>query len=108
MFGLIPSASHTVSKLNAWRFVGPAADPSRRVDKEQALARIPRQHALLIDVNRVGQQREHQALFTGQAMAAGDVVVLARENLVQADEAFDRDFRTLLKPFRHLPNLPGR
>src|SRR5277367_394561 len=87
---------------------GPRRYPSRRIDKEQALARIPRQHALLIDVNRVGQQCEHQALFTGQAMAAGDVVILARKNLVQADEAFDRNLRTLLEPFRHLPNLPGR
>ena len=71
---------------------GPRRYPSLGVDKEQALARIPRQHALLIDVNRVGQQREHQALFAGQAMATGNVKVLTGENLVQADEAFDRNF----------------
>src|SRR5260370_35823327 len=65
-------------------------NPSLGVDKKEALAGIPRQDALLIDVDRVGQQREHQALLAGQAMAAGNVVILAGKNLVEADEAFDR------------------
>ncbi|MGA9722865.1 MAG: hypothetical protein WBQ86_10440 [Candidatus Binatus sp.] len=76
--------------------------PSLGIDEKQALARIPRQDALLIDVDRVGQQRKHQALFAGQAMATGNVKVLTGENLVQADETLDCGIGTQLEAFRHL------
>src|ERR1700723_1889189 len=65
-------------------------DPSLGVDEQQAFARISRHYTLLIDVDCIGQQREHQALFTSQAMTAGDVVVLGGQYLVEADEALDR------------------
>ena len=84
-----------------------ARDPSLGVDKKHAFAGISRCDALLIDVNRVGQQREHQALLTGQAMAAGNIEVLARQNLIQADETFDRGIGAQLKAFRHRQNSPG-
>src|SRR5208283_1097143 len=62
---------------------------------------------LLIDVDRIGQQREHQALFAGQAMAAGEVKILAGKNLIAADETFGRGIETQLQAFRHLPHPPG-
>ena len=82
-------------------------DPSSGIDKKQTLARISRQDTPLIDVDRVGQQREHQALLAGQAMATGNVKELAGENLVQADEALDRGIESQLKAFRQLPSPPG-
>ena len=82
-------------------------DPSLSVDEKQAFAGISRQDALLVNVDRVGQQREHQPLFAGQAMAAGNVVVLAGQYLVEADEAFDRSIRSQLEAFRHLQNPVG-
>jgi len=79
-------------------------DPSLGIDEQQALARISRLDTLLVNVERVGQQREHQALFAGQAMPARDVVILTGKNLIEADETLDRGIRTQLKSVRHLPN----
>jgi len=78
-----------------------AHDPSLGIDKQQPFAGISRQNALLIDVDRVGQQREHQALLTGQAMASRNIIVLRREDLVQADETLDGQIGTQLEAFRH-------
>ena len=107
MLGLIPSASHTVSKLNAWRHLALAVIHRSASMNSRRLRVFRDSDALLIDVDRVGQQREHQALFAGQAMAAGDVVVLAGKNLVEADEAFDRVIGSQLEAFRHLQNPRG-
>jgi len=82
-----------------------AHDPSLSVYKEQPFAGISRKNSLLIDVDRVGQQGEHQALLAGQAMAAGDVIILRREDLVQADETLDGQVGTQLEAFRHVQRL---
>ena len=84
------------------------SDPTLGVDEQQAFARISRHDSLLVDVDRVGQQSEHQALLAGQAMAAGNVVILAGKNLVEADEVLDRSIKTQLEAFRHLQNPLGR
>jgi hypothetical protein len=41
-------------------------------------------------------------------MAAGNVVILAGKNLVEADEVLDRGIETQLEAFRHLQNPLGR
>jgi hypothetical protein len=83
-----------------------AHNPSLGIDKQQPFASISGQNALLIDVYGVGQQGEHQALLTGQAMPPGDIVVLGREDLVQADETFDGQVGAQLETFRHMQRPP--
>ena len=63
-------------------------DPSLGVNIEEALAGGPGNRTLLIDINRVGQQRQHQALLGGQAMAAGNIEVLRGENLMETHQIF--------------------
>src|SRR5712671_1277951 len=57
-------------------------DPALRIHVKHAFSRTSGHHALLINVDRVGQQRQHQALLAGQAMASRQIEVLARENLI--------------------------
>jgi len=38
-------------------------NPALGIDIEEAFARAPRHHPLLIDVDRIGQQGQHQALL---------------------------------------------
>jgi hypothetical protein len=61
-----------------------AQDPPLGIDVQPARPREMGQHAFLIDVDRVGQQREHQALLAAQSMTARDVVVLARQDQVRS------------------------
>ncbi len=88
-------------------------DPALGIDIKHAFPGTSGHHALLIDVDRVSQQRQHQALFAGQAMTAGQVEILRRENLVQADRALDGYIRAQLEAFRHVQrpegcNIPGK
>src|SRR5579875_1961419 len=57
-----------------------AHDPALGVNIETPGLSQPRMRSFLIDVYSVSQQRQHQALFAGQAMAAGNVIVLARQD----------------------------
>ena len=82
-------------------------DPALGIDIKHAFPGTSGHHALLIDVDRVGQQGQHQALFTGQAMTAGQVEILRRENLVQADGALGGYIRTQLEAFRHVQRPEG-
>ena len=62
-------------------------NPSLGIHVQHPLASAPRKGSLLVHVDGVRQQRQHQALFSGQPMAARKIVVLTWENLVQPDDA---------------------
>ncbi|MDB5107911.1 MAG: hypothetical protein JWM69_852 [Candidatus Binatus sp.] len=82
--------------------------PSLGVRIEHPLPGAAGDDALLIDIYRVSQQRQHQALLPGQAMPPGDIEVLAGKNLIEADESLDGQIGTQLKSFRHLARPRGK
>jgi len=66
-----------------------AHNPSLGIHIEHPLAGAARESSLLVHVDGVGQQREHQALFAGEPMPPRKIVVLTWENLVQPDDAVE-------------------
>jgi len=64
-------------------------NPPFRIQVEHPLASAPGRGALLIDVDSVGQQGQHQPLLAGQPMATGKIVVLAGKNLMKSDDAIE-------------------
>jgi len=57
-------------------------NPSLGIHIQHALAGAVRDGALLVHVDGIRQQRQRQALFAGEPMTAGRIVVLTWENLV--------------------------
>src|ERR1700730_12409144 len=55
-------------------------DLAGRVDVKTPRAGGTCESAFLVDINRVGQQCQHQALLPGQVMATRKIVVLAGQN----------------------------
>ena len=78
-----------------------AHNPSLGIHIEHPLAGAARESSLLVHVDGVGQQRQHQALFPGQAMTPRKIVVLTWENLVQPDDAVEDYVGSILYRARH-------
>ena len=57
-------------------------NPSLGIHIQHPLAGAAREDSLLVHVDGVCEQRQHQALFPGQAMPPRKIVVLTWENLV--------------------------
>src|SRR5216683_2210018 len=83
-------------------------DPAGRVNVKTPRAGGTCESAFLVDINRVGQQRQHQALLAGQVMAARKVVVLARQDQVGPGWQVRRFGGNGAKPRAHVAFVPGR
>lgn len=85
-----------------------AHNPSLGIHVQHPLAGAARESSLLVHVDGVRQQRQHQALFAGELMPARKIVVLAWENLVQPDDAVEDCVGSVLYRASHVSHLVGR
>src|SRR5712692_7969592 len=83
-------------------------DPAGRVNVKTPRAGGTCESAFLVDINRVGQQRQHQALLASQVMAARKVVVLAGQDQVGPGWQVRRFSGNGAKPRAHVAFVPGR
>src|ERR1700732_793322 len=61
-------------------------DPSLGVDVEESLAGGTGNRALLIDIDGISQQGQHQALLGGHSMAARNIEILGGQDLMETDD----------------------